>query len=58
MKLRDLTKRQLYNLRRRCEKELKEYNQRNAINIDPVVIPEVWRSAFNAGLRAGLDQTP
>lgn len=52
MTLRDLTKRQLYNLRRRCEKEM-----RAVINPRIMLLNEqqIWRVAYNAGLKAGLE---
>lgn len=49
MTLRDLTKRQLYNLRRRCEKERKKYSTK------PLFDPVEWNTAFNKGLKAGLE---
>lgn len=56
MTLRDLTKRQLYNLRRRCEKLRKQYvymtDRTYRMN---QVEEDVWRKAFNAGLKAGLE---
>lgn len=53
MTLRDLTRRQLYNLRRRSEKERKMHNQKGA---GEWVIPkEFWEIAYSKGLKAGLE---
>lgn len=54
MTLRDLTKRQLYNLRRRCEKENKKYERRIQMSVGIGSRP-YWQAAFNAGLKAGLE---
>lgn len=55
MTLRDLTKRQLYNLRRRCEKERRaDMKQHGIINNAHEV--RLWQIAFNKGLKAGLEQ--
>lgn len=55
MTLRDLSKRQLYNLRRRCLKEQREHlrqleRQGRCYNND-----EAWTAAYNKGLKAGLE---
>lgn len=50
MTLRDLTKRQAYNLRRRCEKERKQ-REKHIGSISPTI----WQMGFSAGLRAGLE---
>lgn len=53
MTLRDLTPRQIYNLKRRCEKERKmAYSTRRVM---PLNEEEAWRVAFNKGLKAGLE---
>lgn len=56
MTIRDLTKRQLYNLRRRCEKERKQ--SLNILGVMPMNSEEQWRCAYNKGLRAGLSLLP
>ena len=57
MTLRDLSKRQLYNLRRRSEKKRKEWiKKRKAFN-ETIFLEhcESWSRGFNAGLKAGLE---
>lgn len=56
MTLRDLTKRQLYNLRRRCEKEKKEYIQTLNDGEIKSIAETVWNKAYDKGLKAGLGQ--
>lgn len=56
MTLRDLTKRQLYNLRRRCEKERKNFCRKCGYLPAGMTTIErqVWEAAYNLGLKAGL----
>lgn len=52
MTLRDLTPRELYNLRRRCKKLFKAWARSEA---GMVITPsEAWDTAYNAGLKDGL----
>lgn len=55
MTLRDLTKRQLYNLRRRCEKHFNQTcnNERKTGKL--MSNKDFWNTAFNQGLKAGLE---
>lgn len=53
MTLRDLTKRQLYNLRRRCEKEWRVELKRQRKPYSPPF--PIWLTAYNKGLKAGLE---
>lgn len=55
MTLRDLTKRQLYNLRRRMEKERKEYMKRFASIVMSDIENRIWMRAYDKGLKAGLE---
>lgn len=52
MTLRDLTPRQLYNLRRRSKKEKREYH--TAVQRQQTTATE-WDSAYSKGLKAGLE---
>lgn len=52
MNIRDLTKRQLYNLRRRCEKEKKQTIKRYGLT-SPIDFS--WDRAYSLGVRAALD---
>lgn len=52
MTLRDLTKHQLYNLQRRCEKERKE---KERLGPFACIERELWNAAFSKGLKAGLE---
>lgn len=54
MTLRDLTPRQAYNLRRRCDKERKQYA--HSFNIE--VNKEHWEKAYTYGVKAALSQIP
>lgn len=55
MQIRDLTKRQCYNLRRRCAKEKRQHLQgRDAYMNNQAV----WDKAYSAGVRAGLQLHP
>lgn len=60
MTLRDLTKRQLYNLRRRCEKLRKEWWMKPETAQITTTIFEShklsWNAGFNAGFKTGLEQ--
>ncbi len=56
MTLRDLTPKQLYNLRRRCEKERKQYNKSLGMGTGEGV--SRWEAAYSKGLKAGLAQQP
>lgn len=61
MTLRDLTKSQLYNLQRRCEKERKEwFGKWYKLKTDPMTAEEkqVWQAAYSQGLKAGLGLQP
>lgn len=53
MTLRDLTKRQLYNLRRRCEKERKAWCHERGVKQLPLE-QATWRLIWGRGLKAGL----
>lgn len=59
MKLRDLTKRQLYNLRRRCDAQRKAWSPSFFRAKENITIADTeraaWNRAFNAGLIAGLE---
>jgi hypothetical protein len=58
MTLRDLSKRQLYNLRRKSEKLRKIWWTVPHTNIRPTVFDwhkASWEAGFNAGLKAGLE---
>lgn len=57
MTLRDLTLKQLYNLRRRSEKERKTWaiNQSDKMITIHEAHVITWNAAFNAGLKAGLE---
>lgn len=51
MILHDLSRKQLYNLRRRCAKEWKEFLK----TIPDITTSEgVWQAAYSKGLKAGL----
>lgn len=52
MTLRDLTRRQLYNLRRRSRKEWKQVNKKSG---KPAITEDDWNTAYSKGLKAGLD---
>lgn len=58
MTLRDLTPRQLYNLRRRCEKERKQWMAKRYWGFNKIQPTElevlIWKDAYNYGLKAGL----
>lgn len=58
MTIRDLSPRQLYNLRRRCGKEQRELNRATIKRgFRPINEAEkaLWNVAFNKGLKAGLE---
>ena len=52
MTLRDLTKRQLYNLRRRCDKEHRAYEK---LLPDEQPQKRHWDKAFSLGVKAALE---
>lgn len=58
MTLRDLTKRQLYNLRRRCEKERRQWLKKHSAIalVENELMTGSWNTAYNLGLKAGLEQ--
>lgn len=60
MTLRDLSKTQLYNLRRRCEKERKIWWKKNLYNCLTIFEghSKSWNAAYNLGFKAGLVQHP
>lgn len=54
MTIRDLTKQQLYNLRRREQKQRREWEKerRQTLLADEFA---TWQKAYNLGLKAGLE---
>lgn len=54
MTLRDLTPRQLYNLRRKCEKQRKQWLKHWTRKHTPNDMLD-WQKAFSFGLKAGLE---